>query len=208
MGPNRAEEGVARLAAAFPVGERLERLGPEVRAVQRAILCSYLQTGQPPAVAALDVEALADLVGCDAVVVRERRIVGAYPFSSDETGHTVRIGSVSVGSMCSLDALSVAPVFGLETTVESECAVTGASIVVHQPNVDPGSPVHIGVHFRDPESCAATSLCREMVFLRDAPTAAEWSAVDPDARGVYRLADAIEFAAGFFRAIVGVWPRP
>ncbi len=205
--PIAVAEGVRRLRATFPLGERLRRLEPRTRAVQSAVLRSYVETGAPPAVSTLDEADLATLIDADAVVVEGGGIVGAYPFSSGATGHVVRMGEVTVGTMCSLDALAVAPIFGVEAVVESTCVVTGDPVAVAQPDFDRGSTVHIGVHFRSPDACAATSLCREMVFLRDAAAAAAWSTSDPDSRSVYRLPDAIAFAEAFFRDIVGVGTR-
>lgn len=197
------EAAVARLSATFPLADRLEALDDGVRAVHAVILAAFLDSGEPPAVEALPGEALAELVAIDAVVFRGGRIVGAYPFSAESTGHSVTIGDLTVGSMCSLDALAVSPVFGVDTVVRSTCAVTGDPIEVTQPGFDPGSPVHVGIHFQDPATCAASSLCREMVFLRDAETAAGWRQVAPADRGVYGLAEAVEFADAFFRPIVG-----
>lgn len=197
------EASVARLSATFPLAVRLEALDDGARAVHATVLGAFLDFGEPPAVEALPVDALAELVAIDAVVVRGGRIVGAYPFSAETTGHSVTIGDVTVGSMCSLDALAVSPVFGVDTVVRSTCTVTGDPIEVTQPGHDPGSSVHIGIHFQDPATCAATSLCREMVFLRDAETADSWRRVAPGDRGVYGLEEAVEFADAFFRPIVG-----
>ncbi len=196
-----ATDALDRLRVAFPLGDRLALLDPGTRAVHRSILMSYLESGGAPAIHDLDAEALAALMAADAVVVREGRIVGAYPFSGEATGHAVTVGAVTVGCMCSVDALAVAPVFEVEATVTSVCAVTGVPITVVQPG-PVADAVHVGIHFQDPTGPAASSLCREMVFLRDAAAAAEWRGRDPAARGVLDLAAGIELARAFFAPVV------
>lgn len=196
-----ASAGIARLTATFPLPERLAALPDDVRRTHRAVLDAYLRLGEPPPPTALDEGHVERLAAIDAVVVSEGRIVGAYPFSSDATGHAVEVGEVVVGSMCSLDALAVGPVFGVEATVHSVCAVTGAPIRL--PGGAPTQGVFVGIHYRDPASCAAASLCRNMVFLADASAAEAWRSTDPVAREVYTLPEAVEFAERFFAPVVG-----
>ncbi|NND84899.1 MAG: hypothetical protein HKN46_07095, partial [Acidimicrobiia bacterium] len=101
-----ADAGFERLSATFPLADRLAELPDGARRTHRAILDTYLATGEPPSAGALDPTHLAALSEVDAVVVDEGAIVGAYPFTSQATGHAVQIVETIVGAMCSLDALA------------------------------------------------------------------------------------------------------
>ena len=197
-----ADEGVARLAVTFPLPERVAGLPADVRRTHRVVLEAYLATGEPPSVGTLDPAHLDQLRSVDAVVVTDGAISGAYPFSSEPTGHAVVIGEVVVGAMCSLDALAVGPVFDVASEVYSSCAVTGAPIRIGD-RAQASDEILMGIHFADPSSCAATSLCRQMVFLAGDDAAVVWAGEDPDAREVYTLKDAIDFAERFFSPVVG-----
>ena len=197
-----ADAGVARLNATFPLGERLAGLPAEVRATHRSILHTYLTKGEPPATSTVDPAHLEALSAIDAVVVRDGEIVGAYPFTSEGTSHGVQVNETIVGAMCAIDALAVGPVFGVEAVVYSMCAVTHAPIRIAD-GAQASKEIIVGVHFQDPSSCAASSLCRDMVFLVGDEAAASWRDADPSARELYALDDAIEFAERFFTPVVG-----
>ncbi len=197
-----ADAGVARLAATFPLPERVAGLPADVRRTHRVVLEAYLASGEPPAIGTLDSSHLDRLTSVDAVVVTNGAITGAYPFSSEPTGHAVVIGEVVVGAMCSLDALAVGPVFDVASEVYSSCAVTGAPIRIGD-RAQVSDEIFMGIHFADPSSCAATSLCRQMVFLAGEDAAATWAGAYPGARAVYTLTDAIDFAERFFAPVVG-----
>jgi hypothetical protein len=197
-----ADAGVARLTATFPLAERLASVPDEVRRSHRMILDTYLTKGEPPAAATIDPAHLAALSEIDAVVLRDGEIVGAYPFTSEGTSHGVQVDETIVGAMCSIDALAVGPVFGVESVVYSMCAVTHAPIRIAD-GAQAADEILVGVHFQDPSSCAASSLCRDMVFLVGDEAAAAWRDADPDARELFALGDAIEFAERFFAPVVG-----
>ncbi|NND84980.1 MAG: hypothetical protein HKN46_07500 [Acidimicrobiia bacterium] len=104
--------------------------------------------------------------------------------------------------MCSLDALAVGPVFGVEAVVYSMCAVTGAPIRIAD-GAQARGEILVGIHFEGPSSCAAVSLCREMVFLAGDEAASSWQNVNAGARDLFDLGDAIELAERFFSPVVG-----
>lgn len=194
-----------RLAALLPLAERQAGLDAHLRSVHREILRGFLENGAAPPVDPADAVPLAaaDLIvtGADGV------IIGAYPFTSEHTAHAVQSGTTHVHAMCSLDALAVAPMFGVTTRVISRCAVSGAAIDVHQRGDDlvsshPPEP-WIGIRWQEPCGHAATSLCREMVFLSDEHAALEWRGADPDSAGILPLPAAIELAAAFFNPLAG-----
>jgi mercuric reductase len=142
----------------------------------------------------------------DLIVATEGRIEGAYPFSLEPTPHVLSIGGFRVYAMCALDAVAVAPVFGLEVVTTSRCAVTGAPIRIHQvaAEVHESEPVglRVGVRWQQPDGCAAHSMCREMVFLSDLETAEHWRGEDPDGAGIFDLSEAVEFGVGFFAPLI------
>lgn len=136
------------------------------------------------------------------MVVEDGAIVGAYPFTSAGTSHAVHVGETIIGAMCALDALAVGPVFDVEAVVYSMCAVTHAPIRIAD-GAGAAGEIRMGIHFRDPSSCAASSLCREMVFLAGDEAAEVWLDADPDARELYELDEARAFAERFFGPVVG-----
>lgn len=197
-----ADAGMARLTATFPLADRLAGLSTEIRATHRTILETYLSKGEPPAAGSLPTEHLDALAAIDAVVVKDGAIVGAYPFTSEGTRHGVQVEETIVGAMCALDALAIGPVFDVEAVVYSMCAVTEAPIRIAD-GAQAAGEIRMGIHFQDPSACAATSLCREMVFLAGDEAATEWLEADPGARELYELDDARAFAERFFAPVVG-----
>ncbi len=65
---------------------------------------------------------------------------------------------------------------------------------------DPPEPM-VGIRWQEPGSCAAASLCPEMVFLADAVAARRWVEAVGDADR-YRLDEAVTFAERFFRPVM------
>lgn len=204
------DRGLERLGSQLPLAERQRALPPGHAVIHRVILESFARVGAPPARAELEEIAEADpdvilerLAADDLVVLDGGTVVGAYPFTLEPTPHRLVIeGTVELNAMCSLDAVAVAPVFDREVEIRSSCAITGAPIRIRQRgssvlDADPGG-LRLGIRWLQPTGCAAHSMCREMVFLSDAETAATWRGPDPDGAGVYDLADGIEFGERFF----------
>lgn len=195
--------GLVELSALLPLPERRAALAPEVATVHRAVLDSFVTTGRP---GSHDPAAVAALADEDLVVVgSDGSISGAYPFTLTETDHTVTVGGVMVHAMCSLDAIAVSPAFDVEATVGSRCAVTDVSVEIRMAGSDVvASPdsVHIGIRWQAVQSCAASSLCRDMVFLSDRTTAERWRGPDPASAGIFDLGEAIGLAVAFFGPIV------
>lgn len=207
------DDGLARLRAILPLGDRRARLDPATAAVHREILLGYLTEGHAPELARLEAslptlavpEAVERLAAADLVVTDGGEIIGAYPFRTGDTAHVVTVDGVAAGAMCSLDALAIGAVTGGAVTIRSTCAETGRAIVVRMSGgavvaSDPPAPI-VGIHWQDPGTCAAATLCREMVFLADAGASRRWAEAVGTA-GRYRLADAVEFADRFFRPVM------
>jgi hypothetical protein len=78
---------------------------------------------------ALAVLARNDLVHTDS----KGRPTVAYPFSANERGHNVLIdgGTHEVQAMCAIDALGIAPMLNLQTTIVAHDLTSGTEIRVH-----------------------------------------------------------------------------
>ncbi len=190
---------VERLAAGFPLIARHRSLPPHLRSLHLSILAGIAATGRAPAPG--DEAGVTTLAERDLVVVAGGEIVGAYPFSLRPTPHRLRLDDdVEVFAMCSIDALAVAPVWGIPTRIESRCAVGDVPLEVEQtPSSARSTPdgLRVGIRWQAPTGSAAGSMCRQMVFLADAGTAREWQAAGSEA-SVYSLDEGVDFARGFF----------
>ena len=195
---------VARLETNFPLPARRRRLPADARDAHRSILMSYVTTGTPTI--DLDTHLVEALAAHDLIVVEDGCIVGAYPFSTRPTGHHLLIDqTIEVDAMCAIDAIAVAPVFGVSTEVRSSCAQSGRQLQISQdphaaPKAEPNS-VHLGIRWQVPVGSASTSMCREMVFLADAENATAWAASGGEA-SVYDLNEGVEFASLLFDHLV------
>lgn len=195
---------VARLSDQLPLADRQALLAPDHREAHRAILDGFAARGRPPH--GLPPAVLETLEQEDLIVTGEGgAVVGAYPFTLEQTPHRVIVGGNELHAMCSLDAVAIAPVFGTDVVIESTCAVSGTSIAIEQrgDEVIAASPadLRVGIRWQEPEGCAAHSMCREMVFLAGPDEAAAWSAVGDSS--VFPLPEAIDFGTRFFRPLMG-----
>ncbi len=128
---------------------------------------------------------------------------GAYPFTSEEREHKVLVNGVMVHCMCALDALAVSPMFGLPTTIDSQCRMTREPIHLEQngSNFTSGTlDTWFGINWgaAKTDTGCAESLCMEMMFLANEAVARQWLAESPDTREIFDLPSAVSFAAGFF----------
>jgi Alkylmercury lyase len=212
----------------LPLKQRQQALPPTLRMVHRAILRSLAETGKAPRQAEIAamlgskqaaIHALAtlgsnDLVILNAPVLKDERtkqllvpetveVVGAYPMTTENTPHKVILSSHSVNAMCAVDALAISPMFGRETWIESRCHVTGATIRILQrgreiQEASPSREIQIGIRWQSFNTCAAHTLCTDMVFLKDPETANSWRNSDPESIELLTLAEGIELGAAFF----------
>ena len=212
----------------LPLKKRQQALAPPLRTVHRRILRSFAETGKPlrqaqiagilgskqSAVHALAVLKTSDLVTLTAPVIHDDKlkklivdegveVVGAYPMTTENTPHKVILGGHSVHAMCAVDALSISPVFGTETWIESRCHVTGTPIRILQHNreileANPTPQIRVGIRWQSFSTCAAHTLCTEMVFLKDLETANNWQKTDPASIEILTLAQAVELGVAFF----------
>lgn len=205
---------VDRLEYQLPLRQRQSDLPGGVARAHEAILHSFASTGRPPTLdligrlAELDAAAVIERLSSDDLIVANAgQIEGAYPFSLAPTGHRLAIGDFEIHAMCALDAVAVAPVFGIEVITSSRCEMTDVPIRIHQvgravPAFEPAR-LRVGVRWQQPDGCAAHSMCRDMVFLADHETAEQWRGADSDSAGIFDLEEAIEFGVGFFAPLIG-----
>lgn len=201
--PMDTSAAVTRLEEHLPLRTRQRALPAEVAAEHRRILHAFAHDGQPPS--DVSIVTLQRLSTDDLVVVDANGCIeGAYPFTLADTGHVLRINDFWVRAMCSLDAIAVAPVFGLRVEVTSQCAVSGRAIHIRQDagtvlDADP-EDLRVGVRWQRPQGCAARTTCRDMVFLDGPESAAAWD--DTGSAGIFSLGEAVAFGRGFFGPLV------
>ncbi len=201
----------------LPLAGRQAALPAPLAELHRAVLHAWIDQGRPPQRSELArrwpnlslSEALAQLAGDDLLVLSPdgEHVAGAYPLTLEETPHRLLANGHSLRAMCALDALAVGPLFGLPAEIESTCRVTGTPLFLRQAGAtllaaETSADIRVGIHWQPPQSCAAHSLCREMVFLVDAVAAAEWQAIAPDQRDCFSLTAAIELGAAFFMPLL------
>jgi hypothetical protein len=205
-----------KLNTLLPLRARQSQLDPQLRNLHIAILRHFVTAGQPLSReqvaqqlgdAGVDA-ALARLADDDLVVLSadRRDIEGAYPFTAEHCVHRVLVNGHTVHAMCALDALAIAPMFETATRIDSRCHITDAPVEIHMQGTEllsakPGD-ARVGIHWQGTTGCAAQSLCMEMVFLGDAETAQRWQQQDSDNTDLYKLADAVRFAAAYFRPLL------
>jgi len=135
-------------------------------------------------------------------------VVGAYPVTTEVTPHRIKVNGHSIHAMCAVDALAVSPVFGVDVQIDSVCHVSGESVHIEQrrkevlkckPALD---DLRIGVRWQRVTTTAAHVLCRQMVFLKDAATAAAWQSRDPGSIDIFTVAEAIDFGEAFFKPLL------
>ena len=209
------KNAVDHLNEILPLAERQETLSNGIANVYQLILKSYIELGRTLNKAEIaeyveDIdETINTLRSNDMVVFDENdEPVGAYPFTMEQREYKVNVNDHTVHSMCALDALAISPMYNVKTHIESKCHVTGDGIVIDQLdqkilNNEENKNVHFGLNWSSAENnCCATSLCTEMIFLKDKKIAETWLAEDPDNREIFTLNDAIEFATRFFKPLV------
>jgi hypothetical protein len=235
LGGSRVDRAVARLHAILPLTKMLVACGEDGRALHRRLLDGWLQNGAPlsrkemeesePTAAA---RALLEKSGLVLFDDATGEVSGAYPLTAETRAHRVVAGERELRAMCALDALAIGPMLGpgQAVTVHSQCEVTGDDVTVEVagPTLQGDSAksaAQVGVGWnaaKEGVSCAS-SLCTQIVFLRDAETAEQWQSdpagslhsptapptavTDPPlpTREYFSLGDALQFAAQFFRPL-------
>ena len=210
----KVQQMLQQLSRALPLAERQKDLDSKHIKVHRAILWSLAEKGRP----LTNIE-IKDLLGSDEVssvlkalqerdlvmLNREGELVGAYPMTAERTPHVVTINDHSIYAVCAFDSLAISSMFKKEVIIDSQCVVTGKPIqiklnqnVIQYANLP---DIHIGIRMQDPGSCAADSICREMVFLENAGLAEEWSRRRENAY-IFTLSEAMELSSNYFAQLL------
>lgn len=199
------EPARAALAAIFAILRKaVSGLDAPEDRVWRAVQEIFARTTAVPEVrrvadrAGLDAElalaTLGKLHARDLVVFDEvaGEVVGAYPFTTMNTGHRVTFDGHARAAMCAIDALGIGAMCGADTAIASACAACGAPIAIA--TTDQGrrlgalSPtaavVRAGVEYSG--NCAATSLCRSTLFFCGDAHRRRWQS-ETGAAGGFRL---------------------
>lgn len=189
-------DALARLRALFPLEARLLAASATTRKVYAQVLAQWLQT-PPPIASAFDADALAQLLGFDAVVVEDQGL-GCYPFSTNTDRPRVTMGNRVVHAMCAIDALAIARLARTRTRITAECMICAAPIalVVEENGGFDHDQVELArVVWQQADvlhnSCSQ-GLCRNIRFL--CPTCP-----DPEASQCFSLPQAAAIANAFFR---------
>ena len=165
-------DGLARLRAAFPLEQRIRDATPAVRATYAQVLAHWLRA-MPPSTCALNTDALNALVQMDAVVADEYGL-GCYPFSTHDTGIRVTLPNGTVHAMCAIDALAIARLARVRTSIDAACASCGTAVAIQVE--ENGGLDHeqaeaarvIWQHAGDAYTSASLGLCRHIRFLCNA----------------------------------------
>ena len=212
---SKVEKAVARLNKILPLVERQKRLSPELNNVYKKILKSYVELGRSLDKIELsslinNVDAAIDTLRNNDMVVFDNKNepVGAYPFTMEQREHKVEINGFTVHSMCALDALAISPMFNRRVHIDSNCSVSKENISIDQLNQqvfnkEENKNLRFGINWNSAaNNCCATSLCTEMIFLKDKETANKWLEEDINNREIFNIDEAITFAAGFFKPLL------
>ena len=211
----KVTNAVDHLNKILPLAERQKRLDAETANVYQMILKSYIDLGRTLNKAEIaeqvtDIEEAINTLRSNDMVVFDSNDepVGAYPFTMEQRIHKIMVNGNTVHSMCALDALAISPMFNIETHIDSKCHVTGDNISIDQLNQkvlnkQENEQVHFGINWNSAENnCCATSLCTEMIFLKDKEISETWLSEDLENREIFNIDDAIDFATRFFKPLL------
>ncbi|MCR5860611.1 bifunctional organomercurial lyase/mercury(II) reductase MerBA [Mesorhizobium sp. J428] len=196
-------DALAAMAGSDHVLNRWSGYDAAVDAVRVALLQFYAEHGRAPLPSALAERAgvsetaiwpqLEELRRRDLVVLDGERIVGAYPFTDQDTGHQVTLDGRVLNAMCAVDALGIGAMTGRDIAIASRCRHCGAPIrittrdrgrVVAQ--VEPVTAVMwLSVLYED--GCAASSLCTATSFFCSDDHLAAWRQEHPADSPGFRL---------------------
>ena len=209
---NKINNAVDRLNKILPLKKSQLLLSPKINQLSQDVLFSYIDIGR-----SLNRDEMADRIEnvSEAVdVLREKDLlvfddsgepVGAYPFTMESRVHKLRVNGHLLHCMCALDSLAVSPMFKKPVEITSRCHVSEQEVFVKQSafevlNAEEVEDIFFGINWGSASntcSCA-NSLCAEMIFLKGEQVMSDWMNADPDNREIFKLNEAIEFAARFF----------
>ena len=211
------KQAVDKLNGLLPLAARRQQLDAELKELHKAILVTFVEQGRPlPITGAADYlsqhsveEAFQLLAKNDLIVldVEQQMVMGAYPLSYEVTPHVVEVNGHAINAMCALDALSVAPMFEVETNIKSSCAIGGTPLSLHMQgeqvvSADAGDDLYVGIRWQQPCGAAAHSLCRDMVFLLGQAAVDKWQQRSDIEGSIFDLSTAVAIGSAFFRPLI------
>lgn len=211
----KVQQAVNHLNEILPLAERKQQLSENTADIYQKILRSYVELGRSLNKAEIaeltdNVDEVIETLRSNDMVVFDNNgePIGAYPFTMEKRKHRVKVNNFPVHSMCALDALAISPMFNTKTRIESSCHVSGDTILIeqldqHVLNKEKNENVFFGISWNSAaNNCCATSLCTEMIFLKDKAIAEQWLSEDQKSREIFNLDDAIVFASKFFQPLL------
>jgi Alkylmercury lyase len=204
-----ANDGTAARAAALPESER---------ELHRRVLRAFLITGRAPDRA--EVQSFADSTGVSLAdglrrlaeldlvhCAADGRILVAYPFSGEPTGHSVRLPDMpAVEAMCAIDALGIPLMTDLDGVITSTDPATRQVIRVRRRGErwlwEPATTVVLLAQTADCGT-AAKCLCPSITFHIDRDHAHHYLRQHPELRGsVLGQQEAVEIARRSFGSLL------
>ena len=213
----KLEHALDRLNRVLPLKQRQDSCHETIKRLHQRILSSFVDHGRMLTLEDMtshvsDIEEAIDTLKQQDMVVfsADGQPVGAYPFTTEQREHRVRINDThEVHAMCALDALAIGPMFGVNTEINSRCRVTGEPIHIRQSGLvveilKLAGDIRVGIAWgaATGNACVADSLCMEMIFLKDSATADAWLSSEPDQRETFSLQEALLFADRFFSPLL------
>lgn len=212
----KVTNAIKRLTRILPIKSNLDALDADTAKVYQAVVNAFYEWGRAPTLQELQLEVTdaAERVGLlaaqDMLTVNQAgEVTGCYPFTMEPRVHQVDIHGHRLHAMCALDALAPSAMFECPSVVASECAVSQLPVRVELENqnvlnAEETSDVFFGINWAAASACGSCSesLCTEMLFLKGVENAQSWLNQDTGNREIFTLAEAIEFAAGFFKPMM------
>jgi hypothetical protein len=211
------QQAVDKLNSLLPLAARQQQLDPELRHLHQLILHTFVEQGRPLPITdaadhlaqhsvrqAFQLLAKQDLIVLD---VEQQMIMGAYPMTYEVTPHIVEVNGHAINAMCALDALAVAPMFGIATRIKSSCVISGESVLIRMlgeqvESLEAPADLHVGIRWQSPCGAAAHSLCRDMVFLGGQEAVYKWQQRSEAEGSVFDIPAAVAIGAAFFRPLL------
>lgn len=214
--PMQVQQAVDTLNSLLPLAVRQQQLDPELRHLHQLILRTFVEQGRPLPITdaadhlahhsvqqAFQLLAKQDLIVLD---VEQQMIIGAYPMTYEVTPHIVEVNGHAINAMCALDALAVAPMFGVATSIKSSCVISGEPVFIRMfgeqvESLEAPADLHVGIRWQSPCGAAAHSLCRDMVFLGGQAAVDKWQQRSEVEGSVFDIPAAVAIGAAFFRPL-------
>lgn len=212
----KVDDAIKRLSRILPIKSNLDALDTDSAQIYLAVVNTFYQAGRAPTVQELQArvadasERVAALAALDMLTLDQAgEVNGCYPFTMEPRVHQVEINGHHRHAMCALDALAPSAMFESSCVVNSECAVSQQPVRVllqDKTVLNPGETgdLFFGINWAAASACGSCSesLCTEMLFLKGSRNARSWINEDVDNREIFTLAEAIEFASGFFKPMM------